>query len=508
MSNPNLCGDCVEQPGDRVVIIQPPAPAVDDILIENTCPDRVSLPGSAKPKSIAAWLKALADQFCTLNPLGIRGAPPCQVLTTVADPRGGSMLAPRPVLEMLNCAPFTEAGQTFIFDGKKVGLGQVANSIQTLSQLTDGPGAIVPGNFLVGLPNGQWGWKPGCLPPCPSAPGLTLQSTSGGGMQWGPLQPLGIQCKDLKAKLATCLTPKTGKPDCLIGFGEDNCEVNPYKYSFCDALTTGLKDCVKPKIGDPTRVLGFDVDGNPFSFEGKGAVVIDCAALKAAAPVALPTVKIKEVYGVGDDGACARFVKECDSVFRAIAKPDDIATGTKLISAWPAEPLYSKMSEVLHTGECKGTFGFSAAGFQQYTVASAGRYAIEAAILVNVKFAGSGPGIIHADAVWSLYSAIVIASGTIDEYRLGAISNSIDYCYDPGNAYTVNNCTRGLATSGLDFFFTRTIVMDLVAGATISVPRTRLATSYNAGDISATLLARTGGQATLAVTKLSKPTFI
>ena len=508
MTQTNLCGECVPEPNDRIVIVPCPTTPPDEITIETSCPTRVNLPGNARPRSIAQWLKALADQFCTLNPLAIRSAAPCSIVTTVADPNGGSMLQPRSVLEALSCAPFTKAGQGFLFDGTAVKIAPIAPSVDRLVQLEDGPKVIVPGAFLQGKSGDTWQWKSGCLPPCPVSPGLTLQSTSNGGMQWGPQQPLGIQCQDLKDKLATCLKPKAGKPDTFIGFGSDNCIDTPFKYGWCEALRLGLKDCLSPKTGSPTAIVGFDAEGNPFKFQPSGGSIVDCATLKLASPLALPDKRATEIYGVGSDGVCNRFVRECDCNFRATSSGTDISTGTKLIGEWGGAPLYSKMTQDYNQGDCAGTFAIGAGGFQQYTVKSAGRYAIEASSWVNVRFVGSGPGIIHPDAIWAIVGAIVIANGgPAGEFRIGESSDTIDYVYDPGNAYTVNNCTKGLIQIGMDFFFSRTILLDLVAGATISVPRFKVNTVHNASDITAVITTRTDGESSLAVTKLAKPSF-
>ena len=260
------------------------------------------------------------------------------------------------------------------------------------------------------------------------------------------------------------------------------------------------------KNGNPIEVVGFDAEGNPFKFKAGGGV--DCPTLKAASPLLPIDKRPTEIYGVGSDGVCNRFVRECDCNFRATSSGSDVSTGTKLIGEWGGAPLYSRMTENYNQGDCAGTFAIGAGGFQQYTVKSAGRYAIEASSWVNVRFVGSGPGIIHPDAIWAVIGAITIQSGgPLAEYRLGESSDSIDYVYDPGNAYTVNNCTRGLTAIGMDFFFSRTLLLDLAAGAVISVPRFKVNPVHNASDMTAVITTKTDGESSLAVTKLAKPSF-
>jgi hypothetical protein len=325
-------------------------------------------------------------------------------------------------------------------------------------------------------------------------------------MQWGPLQPIGIQCADLKSKLASCLEPKAGKPDTFIGFGSDVCLDTPFKYGWCEALRLGLKDCLTSKLGQPTEVVGFDESGNPFKW--KAGAGVDCASLKAASPLLTIDKRPTEIYGVGADGVCNRFIRECDCNFRATSSGSDVSTGTALIGAWAGSPLYSKMTQKYNDGDCAGTYAIGANGYQQYTIKSAGRYAIEASSWVNVRFTGSGSGGIHADAIWAVIGAIVVQSGgPAQEFRIGESSDSIDYVYDPGNAYTVNNCTRGLVSVGLDFFFSRTLLLDLVAGATISVPRFKVNPVHNASDMTAIVTTKTDGESSLAITKLAKSSF-
>ena len=500
--------DCVDEPPKPSLPnpCPPPCPSGDLISLENPCPARVALPSPIRGQTAEVWLTALAKNLCTLNPQAIRGSNPCSVLTTVADPLGGSVVQPKSILEMLACAPFTKAGQGFVFDGATVKVVPISQNISTLPELVDGPGFIQEDGFLVGLSDGRWEWKAGCLPPCPAKGGLVLQSTTSNGLQWGPLQPIGIQCLDLKAKLNSCINDKVGKPTKILGFGEDNCVTTPFKFDFCDALKTGLKDCIVPKVGDPTTVLGFDADGNPWEYKIP-KVEVDCVALKAASPKQLPGIRPEQVMGVAAD-FCGRFVRDCDVDFRAKVAAGVVVTETKLVSAWGTDPMYVKFLQEYNTGDCAGTFGLNAKGDQQYTIKADGRYSIEASSWIRVKFAANGPGVIHADCIWSIIGSVMMAkAGGLDEYRIGQASDSIDYCYDPGNVYTVNNCTRGLTVAGLDFFFTRTMVHDLKAGDFVSVPRFRCVSVHNATDLTATLQTRTDGESCLSVTKMANHSF-
>ncbi len=474
------------------------------------CPSRVNLPGAAKARTIEQWLKALADQFCTLNPIGIRGSKPCQILTTVPDPNGGSMVEPRSVLDTLNCIPFKNAGEGLLFDGKRVIVAPITSSVDRLIQLRDGPGTIVPGAFLVGTSPTTWAWKSGCLPPCPVSGGLVLQSTSGGGMQWGPLQPLGVSCKAIQKALIDCLPKQTQFPDRVIGLGGkdgDICNPVAASYSTCDVIRTGLKTCLTSKTGNPSEVVGFDTDGNVFKYTlGSG---LSCVSMKTTFP--LVSTRATEVYGVGSDGACSRFDRECDASFRATTRPAiDVVSKTQLISDWGTNSLYAVMAQDYNLGSCAGNFTIASTPGQNsfYTIATAGRYAIEGSSWVNVRFSPSGVGVIHGDAVWAVISAIVVTKPSgVNEYRLGESSDSIDYIYDPGAAYTVNNCTKGLTVVGMDFFFSRTIILDLPVGATISTPRARVNPVHNASDISATVTIKNDGETTLSITKLASPSF-
>lgn len=479
-------------------------------VVDVSCPSRVNLPGAAKARTIEQWLKALADQFCTLNPIGIRGAKPCQILTTVPDPNGGSMVEPRSVLDALNCIPFKNANEGILFDGSKVVIAPITSSVDKLIQLKDGPQAIVPGSFLVGTSPTTWAWKEGCLPPCPSTGGLVLQSTSAGGMQWGPLQPLGVTCKAIQKALIDCIPKQTQFPDRVIGLGGkdgDICNPVAASYSTCDVIRTGLKTCLTSKTGNPSEVVGFDTDGNVFKYTlGSG---LSCVNMKTTFPSV--TSRATEVYGVGSDGACSRFTRECDVNFRASTRAAiDSVSRTQLISDWRANSLYAVMAQDYNLGSCAGAFtpASTPGGTSFYTIKTEGRYAIEGSSWVNVRFSASGPGIIHSDAVWAVISAIVVTKPTgSNEYRLGESSDSIDYIYDPSAAYTVNNCTKGLTSVGMDFFFSRTIILDLPAGSIISVPRARVNPVHNASDISATVTIQTDGETTLAITKLSSPSF-
>ena len=514
MSHPNDCfkDDCGCDGATQEIIITPcpVQPIEQSVVVDVACPDRVALPGAAKARTVTQWLKALADQFCTLNPIGLRGSKPCQVLTTVADPNGGSMVESKSVLDVLACAPFKNANESFIFDGSKVTIGKIPTPLDKLTQLEDGPKAIVPGSFLVGISPGKWDWKPGCLPPCPVAPGLTLQSTSNGGMQWGPIAPLGVSCKAIQKALIDCLPKQTQFPDRIIGLGSkdgDICNPVAASYSTCDVIKAGLKTCLTSKAGTPTEVVGFDDAGNPFKFTlGSG---LSCANMKATFPSV--ATRATEVYGVGSDGACNRFTRECDASFRATARPAlDVSSGSKLISDWAAAPLYAVLTQDYNLGTCAGAFTVAATPGSNsfYTITTAGRYLIEGSSWTNVRFSPSSPGQIHSDAVWAVISAIVISKPSgANEYRLGETSDSIDYVTDPSGAYTVNNCTKGLTVVGMDFFFSRTLVLDLPVGATISVPRSRVNPVHNSSDITAILTIKTDGETSLAVTKLASPSF-
>ena len=512
--------------------ICPDRPIELEAVVEVACPDRVSLPGAAKARLVTDWLKALADQFCTLNPMAIKRAKSCQVLTTVPDPNGGSMVEPRDVLDMLNCAPFKNAGEGFLYDGTKVTIAPIAPSIDKLIQLKDGPKAIVPGAFLVGTSSTTWAWKAGCLPPCPVTSGLVLQSTANGGMQWGPVQPLGLSCKAVQKALCECLPKETTFPDRIVGLGAkdgDICNPIAASYSTCDVIRTGLKSCLTSKAGNPVEVVGFDSDGNPFKYKltptatptpvdptpvnptpTPSGLTLSCPNMKTVFPSVI--TRATEVYGVASDGNCNRFVRECDQNFRATSRPAiDITTRTRLIADWGTNSLYASMAQDYNIGACAGTYTMASVpgDVSFYTVSAAGRYMIEGSTWVNVKFAGSGPGIIHSDSVWAVISAIVITAPPIaaKEYRLGESSDSIDYVTDPGGAYTVNNCTKGLVSVGMDFFFSRTLVLDLPAGATISVPRSRVNPVHNALDMTAIVTIKTDGETSLAVTKLASPSF-
>ena len=510
--------------------ICPTQPIDQTAVVDSTCPDRVSLPGAAKARTVTQWLQALADQFCTLNPMGIKRAKSCQVLTTVPDPNGGSMIEPRDVLDMLNCAPFKNAGEGFLYDGTKVTIAPIVTSIDKLIQLKDGPKTIVPGAFLVGTSSATWAWKAGCLPPCPVTSGLVLQSTANGGMQWGPVQPLGLSCKAVQKALCECLPKELTFPDRIVGLGAKNgdiCDPIAASYSTCDVIRTGLKTCLTSKAGSPTEVVGFDSDGNAWKYKltpssptptpvdpnptpTPTGLTLSCPNMKITFPSV--ATRATEVYGVGSDGNCSRFVRECDQNFRATARPAiDVVTRTRMISDWGTSSVYAAMAQDYNVGVCAGTYtqATNPGDVSFYTLSAAGRYVIEGSTWVNVKFTGSGPGIIHSDSVWAVISAIVITSppSAAKEYRLGEVSNSIDYVTDPSGAYTVNNCTKGLVSVGMDFFFTRTLVLDLPAGATISVPRSRVNPVHNALDITAIVTMKTDGESSLAVTKLASPSF-
>ena len=513
MAFPNDCfkDDCCDD--SQVVIVQP-CPALPphdlEITVETACPSRVNLPGASKARSVSQWIKALADQFCTLNPIGIRGSKPCQVLTTVPDPNGGSMVESRSVLDMLNCVPFQNAGEGFIYDGNNVVIKPLSVAIDKLVQLTDGPRAIVPNSFLVGASATTWDWRSGCLPPCPTSGGLVLQSTANGGMQWGPLSPLGVSCPAIQKALITCLPRQSQFPDRIIGLGSkdgDICNPVAASYSTCDVIRTGLKTCLTSKVGSPTEVIGFDADGNPFKYTlGSG---LSCVNMKTTFPSV--ATRAAEVYGVGSDGTCNRFVRECDSDFRATARPAiDVSSGTRMIADWGVNSLYAVLSQDYSTGTCAGSYAVAATPGSNafYTIKAAGRYAIEGSVWINVRFSPSGVGQIHSDAVWAVIGAIMVTTPSgATEYRLGESSDSIDYITDPTGAYTVNNCTKGLTAVGMDFFFSRTLILNLPVGATVSAPRARVNPVHNASDISATVTIKTDGETSLAVTKLASPSF-
>jgi hypothetical protein len=333
-------------------------------------------------------------------------------------------------------------------------------------------------------------------------------------MQWGPAQTPGIQCKELKMKIVTCLPKKTEFPDRLFGVCANNgdvCDLTAGSFSTCDIIRTGLKTCLTTKTGNPTSILGFDADGNPWRYEqGTG---LSCATLKTTAPIALPVDRPAEVFGVrsGTDAACARFVRDCDVNFRASCGPSGIASANKLILGWAVEPIYAAMSEDINLGGvCAGVFEKNnvAGDLSGYRVKSKGRYSIEASQWVNILFNASGPGKITPDAIFAVLGSIAIftTSGNT-EFRIGEISQSIDYVTDPTGAYTVNNTTKGLSSNGLNFFFSRTMTLDLNPGDLISVPRVRVTNVYNASDLGVTITLRQDGESVLSVSKLANHSF-
>jgi hypothetical protein len=161
-------------------------------------------------------------------------------------------------------------------------------------------------------------------------------------------------------------------------------------------------------------------------------------------------------------------------------------------------------------GACAGAFEKNnvAGGLSGYRIKSKGRYIIEGSQWVNVLFNASGPGRITPDAIFAVLSSIgLFTTSGNTEFRLGEISQSIDYVTDPSGAYTVNNTTKGLSSNGLNFFFSRTMTLDLEPGDLITVPRARVNNVYNASDLGATITLRQDGESTLTVTKLANHSF-
>jgi hypothetical protein len=161
------------------------------------------------------------------------------------------------------------------------------------------------------------------------------------------------------------------------------------------------------------------------------------------------------------------------------------------------------MSEDINLGGvCAGVFEKNnvAGDLSGYRVKSKGRYSIEASQWVNILFNASGPGKITPDAIFAVLGSIAIftTSGNT-EFRIGEISQSIDYVTDPTGAYTVNNTTKGLSSNGLNFFFSRTMTLDLNPGDLISVPRVRVTNVYNASDLGVTITLRQDGICTVCI---------
>jgi hypothetical protein len=127
---------------------------------------------------------------------------------------------------------------------------------------------------------------------------------------------------------------------------------------------------------------------------------------------------------------------------------------------------------------------------------------------VNIIFNASGAGRIYPDASYAVLASIALftTSGNT-EFRLGEVSQTIDYVTDPSGAYTVNNTTKGLSSNGLNFFFSRTMTLDLEPGDLITVPRARVNNVYNASDLGVTVTLRQDGESTLTVTKLANHSF-
>jgi hypothetical protein len=161
-------------------------------------------------------------------------------------------------------------------------------------------------------------------------------------------------------------------------------------------------------------------------------------------------------------------------------------------------------------GACAGSFEKNAIGgnVSGYRIKTEGRYLIEASQWVNIRFNPSGPGRIYPDAIFAVLSSIALfTTGGNNEFRIGEVSETIDYITDPSGAYTVNNTNRGLSSSGLNFFFSRTMVLDLQPGDLVSVPRARVNNVHNASDLGVTVTLRQDGESALSITKLASPSF-
>jgi hypothetical protein len=499
-----------------------PCPPLDEsaiVSVDGNCPDRADLPSFAGDHRLRTWIEQIAAALCVLNPKAIKNAPAGMVLATM-----GGYQAPADLLTLM-ARGFSKPGETFVYDGKKLAPG-FAPALARLQELTDGPLRIEPGSFLVGESSGTWSWKRGCLPPCPPGAGLTLVSTVGGGMMWSA-QASVIRCDDLMKKLVSC-TVDTGCPplpgdcafpDSLLGFCTTDCVTTPKRYDPCCLITKGIPKCVP--IAGPDDVekyeIGIDANGKVKQFPKAAAAAaptptpsapLSCDTIKATFPApADAAVRPAKLLGVDTAGKCSSFAPECSLSFRAIPVLGvESATNTQLISAWATNSLLMKASMTYNNGSCVGDWDKDAA---TYTVKSDGRYMIEGSAHAVTKFLSSGSGAIHPDAVVQIQTSFVVKEqgSKAEEWRVGEQTIPIDYIYDPSGTRTVNNCNKGFIGAGIDTFHSRMIVLDLKAGAKITGPRVRTTSSYNASDMSVTMVLNSDGQTSLAVTKIPVASF-